>query len=62
MTQLTAWQPPRPIGTRWQRFTDSVRLLVSVVRFVGGGRTVNPTGNGQFAAYNLTITISTPSS
>lgn len=40
MTQLTAWQPPRPIGTRWQRITDSVRLLASVVGFVGSGRTV----------------------
>lgn len=40
MTQLTAWQPPRPIGTRWQRITDSVRLLASVAGFVGSGRTV----------------------
>lgn len=40
MTQLTVWQPPRPVGTRWRRITDSVRLLVSVVGFVGGGRRV----------------------
>lgn len=40
MTQLTTWLPPRPIGTRWQRITDSMRLLASVVGFVSGGRTV----------------------
>ncbi len=33
------WEPPRPIGTRWQRMTDSVRFLASVAGFVGGSRT-----------------------
>lgn len=37
--QMTSWEPPRPIGTRWQRMTDSVRLVASVAGIVGGGRT-----------------------
>lgn len=33
------WEPPRPIGSRWHRMTDSVRFLASVAGFVGGSRT-----------------------
>lgn len=35
----TAWEPARPVGTRWQRLTDSVRLLTNVVGIAAGDRT-----------------------
>lgn len=38
MTHTPRWEPARPIGTRWRRMSDSVRLLASVAGIVGGGR------------------------
>lgn len=32
------WEPPRPLGTRWTRMTDSVRLLASVAGMAAGTR------------------------
>lgn len=38
MTNPPCWEPPRPIGSRWQRMGASVQLMVSVAAIVGGNR------------------------
>lgn len=37
-TRPGPWEPPRPLGTRWTRITDSVRLLASVAGMATGTR------------------------
>ncbi|WP_154674247.1 hypothetical protein [Nakamurella lactea] len=39
MTHAPRWEPPRPIGTRWERVVGSVRLIASVAGIVGGRTT-----------------------